>query len=605
MTHKTMRFRNIKIKNLITLLVAIEISTVLLIQVFYYIRFYGIIKDRTEVYALNTVNQVNEKLSSTADNIKQAATTAAYNTTAQNYLVNTQVADRIVAAPPLQNLLQNIINSNPCIVDISLLDNQSELFTTNQKITYNTLNVLNKSYGINVADLEKPVYTQVLRDSAGSSMESYYCYIIPVYNMLSARQRVGTCIVLCSIQYLSDIVNNTSTTPNSVFAVVDNKNQIVVSNKSNVSRDMQELLGNRTFRSVSGEKQDETNFGGKKSIVRVKVNQNLQWKMVSVIPVRELTSDLSPILQCGIAIWIFIVALLLLIGVVLNRSITKPISGLVRQIGTIGDKDIKQRVVIQRKNEIGLIADDVNHMLDKIENLTGHIFQMQNTLYEEEICKKEAELSALQSQINPHFLYNTLECIWSIAYANGNMEIVSISTSMAKIFRYSISGGNLSSVQAEIDCIRDYMNIMDIRYMDKFSTSIEVDASLMEKPILKMILQPIVENAVYHGLEPMEDPGVLKIEGEACGGAMVFTVCDNGVGMAEEKMTELNDSFQKESNIKGMRLSTGKHLALTNINARIKINYGNGYGLHIDSKKSVGTKVTLRLPLQAENSPAD
>lgn len=605
MNHKKMRLRNLKIKNLITLLVAIEIFTVLLIQVFYYIQFYGVIKDRTEVYALNTVNQVNEKLSSTADNIRQAATTAAYNTTSQDYLVNTQVTDRIVTAPPLQNLLQSIVNSNSCIVDIALLDNQSELFTTYQQITYHTLNELNKSYGIDVDTLDKPVYTQVLRDRVGSGVESYYCYIIPVYNMRSVKQRLGTCIVLCSIQYLSNIVSNTSTTPNSVFAVVDNKNQIVVSNKKDVNWDMQELLESPSFRSVSEEGQEETSFGGKRSIVRVKINQNLQWKMVSVIPVQELTSDLDPILYYGIIIWILIVAVLLLIGVVLNRSITKPISGLVRQISTIGEKDIKQRVVIQQENEIGLIANDVNRMLDKIENLTGHIFTMQNMLYEEEICKRETELSALQSQINPHFLYNTLECIRSIAYTNRNMEIVSISTAMAKIFRYSISGSSLSSVQAEIDCIRDYLNIMDIRYMDKFSTSIEVDAALLDRPILKMILQPIVENAVYHGLEPMEDPGALKIEGKICGGAMVFTVWDNGVGMDREKMEELNDSFQKEDNIKGMRLSTGKHLALTNINSRIKINYGNEYGLHIDSREDVGTKVTLRLPLHPGNSPAD
>lgn len=600
MDHKRVLFGNLKIKDLLKLLVAIEISVVLLIQFFYYSRFYGIVKARAEVYASNTVNQVNEKLSSTADNIKKAATTAAYNTTAQDYLANDQVADRLFTAPPLQNLLQSIVDSNSCIADIALLDSQSNLFTTNQKITYSTLDDLSRDYGIDAQTLDKPVYTQVLKDYVGDSGESYYCYIIPIYNMHSVKQRLGTCIVLCDISYLSDIVNNTSATPNSVFAVMDNKKQIVVSNKKNIGGDMEKLLASPSLSAVSQEWQGEIPFGGKTSIVRIKINQNLQWQMVSIIPVEELTSDLAPILQVGIAIWIFIVILLLFIGAILNRSITKPISELEKQIDTIGDKSIKQRVVMQQKNEIGMIADDVNLMLDKIEKLTGNIFKMQNMLYEAEIRKKETEFTVLQSQINPHFLYNTLECIRSIALSHRIMEIVNISTAMAKIFRYSIKGSDYPRIRDEIDCVRDYLSIIAIRYMDKFTTSVETDAVLLDRPILKMILQPIVENAVYHGLEPMEEPGKLDIKGNLCDGNIIFTVWDNGVGMEQEEMDELNRSFLHQKRVRGMLLSTGKHLALANINSRIKLHYGNAYGLHVESQKGVGTKVTIRLPFEEE-----
>ena len=600
MNHEKSPYRNLKIKDLIRLLVILEISVVLLIQLFYYIRFYGIIREREEIYALNTVNQVDEKLQSTADNIKKAATTAAYNSTAQDFLSRDRITDRISNASSLQNLLQSIVDSNPCIQDIAFLDRQSELFTTYQKISYHLLDAFNESCGINAATLRSPVYTQALKDPAGSIWESYYCYLIPVYNMRKVKQRLGTCIVLCSTQYLSDIVSNTSTTPNSVFCIVDSKNQTVVSSRKNIEKEIQSLLSGPSFQTVSKDGRVEASFGGRSSIIRVKTNQNLKWKMVSIIPVQELTSDLVSILQYGIAIWIFIVLLLLFIGIVLNRSITKPISALVNQIGQIGDKNLRQRIVMRRKNEIGLIADNINHMLDKIENLTNRIFKMRNMLYEAEICQKESELSALQSQINPHFLYNTLECIQSIAFANHVMEIVDISSAMGKIFRYSISGGRFSSVRAEIDCIRDYLSIMDIRFRSKFSTSIEVDADLMDRPILKMILQPVVENAVYHGLEPMEDPGKLKIEGRIRGGDIVFAVTDDGVGMDDGRTKELNQLFQKQKSVKGMYLSAGKHLALLNIDSRIKINYGNRYGLRIDSRKDAGTKVTLRLPLQTE-----
>jgi two-component system, sensor histidine kinase YesM len=590
-----MHLRNIKLKYQLILLIIIGIFMMIIIQIFYYLRFYIIIQEKAEVYASNTISQANDKLNVTAENIKKAANTAAYNSTVQGYLAAEDLSSRSILHDHVSNLIMSIVDSNPCIVDIALVDNDENIFTSYSRFNYIIYNDLKTKYKFN--NINKPVYSPMLSLADGNISNAFYCYVIPIFrmdNQGSAYKKLGICVVLCKTQYLQSIVENTSISPNSLFLVVDNTNKIAVSNKEGMKGNLFKV---DFYKGEKGEGQVSIPYKGKLSMINVKRNNDMGWKTVSIIPINELTSDLKDIRMSGIIIGIVTFVLLSIIGLVFSRSITKPIASLVKLMGEIGEKNIKQRLKIKETNEIGIIAKDLNIMLDKIENLTENIFKMQAKLYEAEIDKKEAELSALQSQINPHFLYNTLECIRSIGMIHRISEIVNISTSMAKIFRFSIKGSNFTTIKEEIECIQDYINIMSIRYEGKFRAEIKIDDSLLDLKTIKMILQPIVENAVYHGLEQKDEPGILKIYGTIKNDFIEFEISDDGIGMNEQDVERINSFFNTDQNNRDSSINSKRSIGLSNINSRIKHYYGEQYGLRLFSKENEGTTVIVELPL--------
>jgi len=326
-------------------------------------------------------------------------------------------------------------------------------------------------------------------------------------------------------------------------------------------------------------------------MINIKKNPVLGWKTISIIPVEELNADLEPIRISGILIGLFTAVLLLITGVIFSRSITGPIEELIRNINHIGEKNIKQRIRMKETNEIGTISKYINRMLDKVETLASNIFRMQMQLYEAELQKKEAEVSALQSQINPHFLYNTLECIRSIGMVNGINEIVEISGAMARIFRYSIKEEHYTTINREIECIKDYLRIIEIRFDGKIKSEIAVDPELKECRIIKMIMQPIVENAVYHGLEKKEDEGTVSIQVKKEDNCINIVITDDGIGMDHAEVRQINSYINSEENDVRNEGKNNRSIGLKNINSRIKLYYGNEYGIHISSAKNVGTRV--------------
>lgn len=206
---------------------------------------------------------------------------------------------------------------------------------------------------------------------------------------------------------------------------------------------------------------------------------------------------------------------------------------------------------------------------------------------------KNAQLDVLQTQINPHFLYNTLETInWmAVELTGGNNEVSRAVSNLAKFFRTNVGKGNyIISVREEVERTRYYLNILTMRYGDMFTVEWDISEEIMDYRIIKICLQPIIENAVYHGLKPKEKDGQLKITGYSRDDAIEFIVADNGVGMSAEKLGILNERL-KEADYMGE-----SHIGLYNINKRIKIIFGEEYGIRVESEMNTGTKTVVTLP---------
>ena len=583
------KLKNIKLKNQLIFLVVISICMMVVSQVFYYLEFSQSVQSKAELYVTNSINQANDRLNVYIGDIKNVALSSSYNSTVHEYFVNKDMLYRQSTHMFVSNTLKAIMDANVGIADIAIVDNDDNILTCNGRINFIIYKGLKSEYDIN--SITKAFTTPVIK----TDFHSYFFYILPIYDINNSSNisvKIATTVIACDINYLKTIVQNTSVTKNSLFLIMDENEKIILKNKE--IADSGKLI--QQFSKEDSEGSIIKNYEGRSSLITVKKNKDLGWTTISIIPIAEINSDLKRIRFYGILIGAFDIILLLSLGVIFIRNVSSPISYIVKTLRKIGDKGIQQRIKLKGTNEIGIIANDVNMMLDKIENMTNNILEIQKTLYETQLGKKEAQILSLQSQINPHFLYNTLECIRSIGMVKRIPEIVNISTAMANIFRYSIKGGSFTKVADEVHIMKDYLSIMSIRFMGKFKIKINIDEAIMNKKIIKMILQPIVENAVYHGLEPKEDEGNLIINGEIIDGKVQFEIYDDGVGMCEHEVEKINTILtEKQLQVDDVYQKRG--IGLININNRVKLHYGDEYGIKIISKENEGVTVILMLPL--------
>lgn len=266
----------------------------------------------------------------------------------------------------------------------------------------------------------------------------------------------------------------------------------------------------------------------------------------------------------------------------LSRSITQPISNLCSRVQAIGDGNLTPQTPIQAKEyEIQTLSDGFEHMVERLNQLIEQNRQ-------EQIRLRSAELALLQAQINPHFLYNTLDTIVWLTEMEKNEQAVEMVTSLSAFFRSSLSNGrDIITLREEEQHVRSYLEIQQVRYKDILDYSIEIDASLAEYEIPKLTLQPLVENALYHGIKQKRGQGFIRVSGTPCGDTISLIVEDNGAGMDEECLKKVRGALVREQEI-GFGLST--------VHERLQLLFGPEYGLQIDSEAGKGTRVSVKIP---------
>ena len=265
-------------------------------------------------------------------------------------------------------------------------------------------------------------------------------------------------------------------------------------------------------------------------------------------------------------------------------GVTKPLRKLREHMRQVERGNFDAAVPVRSLDEIGALSLSFNKMVREIHRLI-------NKVYEAELLKKDAEIVALQSQINPHFLYNALGMIDSLASIEGNEQICRISQSLSSMFRYSIKGGQFSTLQAEIDQSRLFLEIHRFRFGERLSYEIRIEPGLKRQKMPKLVLQPIVENAIIHGIEPSSRRGRIEIRGYPQQQVMIFEIADNGVGMDRKDFSKVLQDQKNE----GKKRFTG--IGIENVNSRIKLLFGERYGLTLYSEEHAYTKVVITLPV--------
>ncbi|MBD8070597.1 sensor histidine kinase [Bacillus sp. PS06] len=284
----------------------------------------------------------------------------------------------------------------------------------------------------------------------------------------------------------------------------------------------------------------------------------------------------------------------------LSHSMSRPIRQLNRFMNKAEAGDLTIRYIGDRQDEIGMLGRSFNTMLVQINHLLS-LTELQ------ERQKREAELRALQSHIKPHFLYNTLDTINWMARKRGAFDVAEVVESLSQLFRIGLSkGSDMISLEDEIEHIYSYLKIQKARYKDKLMFEINTDPKLEGTNVIKLVLQPVVENAIYHGIKERRGPGIIEINSKEEAGNLAIYVKDDGVGIPKDRLLQLKEYLETDFN--QIEESRNKHkigYGMLNVQARIKLTFGNPYGLYLSSEQGRGTTVKILLPLNKEPNERD
>lgn len=324
--------------------------------------------------------------------------------------------------------------------------------------------------------------------------------------------------------------------------------------------------------------------GDNAKIYTISRSEKTGWTVVGCTNVAELLKDSKK----ARSIYVLVAAILVIVALVLSnlisRNITRPLQQLRDSMARVQEGDFgAAEVEVTSRNEVGSLTRSFNVMTSRIQEL------MKQNIYEQQ-QKRKSELKALQSQINPHFLYNTLDSIIWMAEGKKNEEVVVMTASLARLLRQSISNEEEQvPIGQEVEYARSYLTIQKMRYKDKLEFQIQVDAQIMGVPIIKLVLQPLIENAIYHGLKYKEGKGLLIVRGYREGENAVIQIRDNGAGMDEQTLAHIFEKHKVNYRSNGV--------GVYNVQKRLQLYYGMDYGITYSSRQGEGTTASIVIPM--------
>ncbi|WP_028549833.1 cache domain-containing sensor histidine kinase [Paenibacillus sp. UNC451MF] len=339
----------------------------------------------------------------------------------------------------------------------------------------------------------------------------------------------------------------------------------------------------------SSGRMDMQSTEGKKMVVLYDTIGINKWKVAAVYPQDEIYEKINDIQYVSLSVMAAVLLIVALLSGILANIIARPLGKLTRQIDRIEQGNLDVVIPELPSREIGILSKGIQDMLERIKLLLAQVEHEQEQ-------KRLSELSVLQAQIQPHFLYNTLFSIKQLCEMNETKEASQMITALSNYFRISISkGSEIIPIANELEHVKQYLYIQHQRYGNAISYEIEMPAAMKEYLIVKLTLQPLVENAIYHGVKKVRRPGLITIHGRIEGDDCYLSIKDNGYGISPERLEELRrslnglrDDAEEEQPVVGF--------GVRNVHRRLQLHYGSEYGLAYESEEGSGTVVTVKIP---------
>lgn len=397
-------------------------------------------------------------------------------------------------------------------------------------------------------------------------------------------QDVVECVLLIDIKFewLKQNFDRDSVVDKGYLYLVDHNGEIIYHPEQQLIADGLVQENNKVASGYLDGTHNER-FLKKKRIVTTKTVGYTGWKIVGVIPQQEISLANAKSIIFLIAVGGMFMLILGIVNAFVSKKVTKPIDGLEKCVREIEGGNLDAEMTVQGCYEI-------RHLGHAISNMRVHIKQLMEDIVKEHEIQRKNELNTLQSQINPHFLYNTLDIVVWMVENEKPSDAVKALTALARFFRIGLSKGKtIISVQDEIEHVKNYLTIQKMRYKNKFEYHIEVEEEVRQLSSLKLILQPIVENAISYGMEFKDGDGEIFIRAYLKQNEVVMEVEDNGPGILPDRMEAIRRGDVLPS-------KKGSGIGVKNVNERIQLSFGKQYGISLETEPDEGTKVTIRQP---------
>ncbi|NMO94902.1 sensor histidine kinase [Paenibacillus lemnae] len=406
---------------------------------------------------------------------------------------------------------------------------------------------------------------------------------------IQSGDSLGVLFIQVREDQLSAVLHNMNAEPSGRYFIADEQGTVISTPDNTLLLKSVPKESIRSWMNGQSQATDIRPIDGQRSLLAMSSFPQLGWKLVSITPLHALTDGLDKLQWTLLAVAALCSLFAILGAGFLSKRIARPIVELARSMKGFQEGHLDVQVEVKTRDELGYFVLGFNQMRRRIKELLSNVLLEQRK-------KREYELALIQAQIKPHFLYNTLDVIYALSQMNRMKEVQHTTKALADFYRAALSQGReVITLEEEFRNVRDYLAIQHIRYRDVFTYEFEISPDIHHIPILKLTIQPLVENAIYHGLKEKEGGGHLQIKGYLQDEVILIEVTDDGIGMHHEQQANLlkHTSASSREPIAG---KSGSSYGLRNVNDRIKLFFGHDYGLSIRSKSGKGTTVTIALP---------
>ncbi len=578
------RGRPYSIKTILSVVIAsVSILFTVLASTILYVQFTTTIRANATAATREIVRQINANLNYYTSDILSIAT----------YARDLAKQTDLLSHPQIEERLNSIVSSRQDIVCLLLFKTDGTLLLSTHDAPMRTTAEIVKQQWFERA-LGKEGNFYFTGPHVQQLFPSSYPWVITYSQQITYRNDEGELdrallVIDMNFWAVSELVQTARLGKSGYVYFIDNDGKIVY-------HPYQQLINSNLFNEDIESVQEHifgtfhTTFEARERLVIVDTVNNARWRIVGVAFIDELMAGLQKYTAIMLVVVLFIIIITILVARSIATYISGPIRALERLMNSVESGDFSAPPLVGGSQEVAALSETFAVMVRRIRALMDDIVTSQE-------AKRKFELDALQAKINPHFLYNTLDSVVWLAEQGDREGVIRMVTSLAKLFRISISKGrDIITIAEELEHVRNYLIIQQIRYQDKFNFSIEMEAGTEALATIKLIAQPIVENAIYHGIKYLQEMGRITIRVyRRKPGAVVIEVKDNGVGMSEAQLTQILDFTAMQPKRMGF--------GVRNVHQRIQLYWGSDFGLEISSELDEGTLVRLIIPEQPSIEP--
>jgi two-component system sensor histidine kinase YesM len=512
-----------------------------------------------------------------------------------NWLANTDEArntEYLADYNRVSNYLYSLLQSNEKLYAVTLLSLDGDIlyYSSKQGSSINLYNVQNEPWFMDTIALKgMPLliepHLKKFIDASSPNNKSVISISRTIIN-LNTSQPIGMIMFDQDIAQFSKIVADIEWDNNQNFVIVGKSGSVIYSDGS-LDPVYYEKLATNTSSKISGSFKLRTESDT--LLVNFSESPDYEWKVISAIPLSELQKKSHFLRDINYYLLIVLILFAFVLSLFFSYIVNKPLKRLLLSLRKLGKGDFNTRIIIKGEDELSQIGVTFNAMVQNIESLIQQNLQIG-------LLRKQAELESLQSQINPHFLFNTLTSILSVLdkrdYEKSSMMIKSLSD----MFRYSLNKGKfIVPFSEELEHINKYLYIQECRFAGKYRVIYDIDDEVRPYGIVRLSLQPIIENAIIHGIEPKVGSAELKITAKAFGDKFYVYITDTGIGIEASKLVQINESLELPDGELSPPAPSDK-LGIINVDRRIKLHFGPQYGLKLYRSNHLETVVKITLP---------